>query len=281
MHLIANFLLVALVWACSHGPAVAADKPAKTVLVAVDLSSSTKDHRSDYLKYFRMILDTLDGGDTLLVLKITDRPASGESVVIGPLSYDTVDLTKNARKVRAQNMDNSLGALRAFEGLLNANQSAKPNEGETPIVEVTQSSVRLFDLYKADRKILVYLSDMLESSKITANFESVKPPFNQRAAEGVFEKIKRAGRVAKLDGVTIYVAGARDLNTDKGSPLIATARREAAKWFWTNYFAAAGAKLNDSAYAPDLLRFNEIECNTPGGCRNGFFAGERDKRSTK
>lgn len=281
MHILKNLAVATTVWACALGLAIAGDKPAKTVLVAVDLSSSTIAHRENYLKYFRTILDTMDGGDNLLVLKISDRPASGESVAIGPISYETIDLTKNARKVKGKNMDESLKALRAFESLLATNQAAKPNEGETPIIEITRSSVRLFELYKAERKILVYLSDMFESSRVTANFESLKPPFNRKAAEEVFKKVKREGRLAKLDGVRIYVAGAYELTTDKGNPVVAAARHEAAKWFWTSYFTEAGAKMNDSAYASDLLRFDEIECNTSSGCSKGFFVTERDKRTTK
>ena len=280
MHILNNLAMATTVWACALGLAIAGDKPAKTVIVAVDLSSSTIAHRDDYLKYFRTILDTMDGGDNLMVLKISDRPASGESVAIGPISYKTIDLTKSARKVKGQNMDDSLKALRVFESLVATNQAAKPNEGETPIIEITRDSVRLFELYKAERKILVYLSDMLESSRVTANFESLKPPFNQKSAEEIFKKVKREGRIAKLDGVRIYVAGARALNTDN-NPVVAAARSEAAKWFWTSYFTDAGAKMNESAYARDLLRFHEIECNTSSGCSNGFFATERDKRTTK
>ena len=274
---VARLLIVFwLVFASPSGGANTVDKPAKTVLVAVDLSSSTAPHRKDYLKYFRTILDTMGEGDKLLVVKISERPATGESLAIPAIEYETGSVLKNSHKIKAINLTHSLGALKAFEKLL------ATHVDETPILEVTQGIPRLLSLYKSERLVMVYLSDMMEYSRTTANFESTKPVFNRKAAEDAFSKLKRDGRIASLQGVTIYVAGARELESDKHNAVVAAARREAVKWFWASYFSASGAKLGENAYAADLLQFDALECNTPNdACRNGVFTQERDKRLTK
>lgn len=282
MHPVLKVLFGLLAVALTTATSLAADdRPAKTVLVAVDLSSSTVDHRSDYIKYFRMILDTIGEGDTLAVLRIASRPGAGASIEIGPVTIKPIGLTDNARRVKADNLKATLDAIRSFESLVATGTDTKANEGETPVIAVTQSSVRLFDIYRNERKVLVYLSDMLESASDTAKFESSRPPFNQKIAESAFKKIQQDQRIAGLKGVTVYVAGARDLKSDAKNSAIAGARTAATRWFWSNYFSAAGADLKSSAYGPDLLGFSAEECNTRQGCERGFFVSGRDKLITK
>jgi hypothetical protein len=236
----------------------------KIVLVAVDLSSSTKTHREDYKKYFRMILDAMGERDVLLVTKIMKQPSASESLAFPAIEYEEATLLKNRRQIKEMNLKKSLVAMKQFEMLVNDRA-----DDETPIIEVTQSSQRLFQQFKADRQIIVYLSDMMEYSKTTSNFESTKPIFSKTLAESAWAKIKKEGRVASLKGAKIYVAGARDAN-----PM----RMEAVKWFWANYFRDAGASLDVNNYGSDLVVFKE--CNSTGSCGT-VFQDQRDKRLAK
>jgi hypothetical protein len=273
----ASLSLVSFALAFSASPiSAAAERPAKTVLVAVDLSTSTKDHRQDYLKYFRRILDTMGEGDKLLVAQIAERPSTAESLAMKPVEYATGGLMENEKRVRLTNLEASLNALRSFEALL-----AQTVE-ETPILEVLRGAPRLFDLYKNERLVLVLMSDMMEYSKGTANFESRRPPFAQKVGDDLLARLKKERRIANLGNVTVYVAGARELKEDSAMPQLATARREAVKSFWTAYFNASGAALAPSAYATDLLGFDVLECNVSGGkCSKGIFVSERDKQLKK
>jgi len=231
----------------------------KTVVVAIDLSSSTLSHRTDYVKYFRMILDTMGGQDTLLVTRITSNPSAGESLAFAAVQYEEISMLKNRNRTKEENLRRSLDALHRFETL------SRETVEETPILEVTENCVRLFSKFPADRYVIVYLSDMMEHSAATS-FERSKPPFSEKAASAAFEKITNEKRIADLHGVKVYVAGARDEN-----PL----RLKAVKWFWESYFRTAGAYLDPNNYGPDLISFDE--CNTPGECGSIFKDG-RDKK---
>jgi hypothetical protein len=271
MKIVGQALVLIALSICALTNLYAADRPTKTVLVAVDLSDSIRlEHKEGFKKSFRQVLDTMGEGDKLLVVKIAERPATMDSLAMEAIEYGKsgwIDNDRDVRKVRAANLRKSLDALGKFEALL------KPTVKETPILEVLQAAPRLLSLYKSERTVIVMLSDMFEFSRTTANFENNKPPFSQKAAEEVFAKIKREGRIPDLKGVTIYVAGARELKDDEKTPVVAASRWGATKWFWTSYFSASGALLGPNAYATDLLRFDEIECNEPGGkCAIGIFA---------
>jgi hypothetical protein len=210
-----------------------------------------------------MILDAMGERDVLLVTKITKRPSAGESLAFPAITYDEMSLMKNRRRIEEMNLKRSLDALKLFENLI------KEDVDETPIIEVTQNSQRLFQQFKADRQIIVYLSDMMEYSKSTANFESTKQLFYSKPAEAALAKLRKEGRVAALHGVKVYVAGARDTDLK---------RKDAVRWFWTEYFKEAGADLKASNYGPELLAFDE--CNSAGSCGT-IFRDERDKKLKK
>lgn len=256
-------LLLAIVLGAVSFQSVFARSPNKIVLVAVDLSSSTKTHRADYVKYFRMILDAMGERDVLLVTKITKHPSAGESLAFPSVTYTESSVMTSRAKVKEMNLKRSLEALKLFEALL------KDEVEETPVIEVTQNSQRLLQQFKADRTIIVYLSDMMEYSKSTANFESTKPPFSRKLAEAALLKTKKEGRVASLKGVRVYVAGARDTDLE---------RKEAIRWFWAEYFREAGAELQPKDYGTDLVAFDE--CNSAGSC-GSFFRDGREKKLVK
>jgi len=211
-----------------------------------------------------MILDTLVEGDVLLVTRIMKHPSASETLAFKPLILEEGSLLKNRRQIQEEALKNSLQTLKKFEELVKERV-----DNETPILEVTQESARLFQQFPAAKRVIVYLSDMLENSKSTANFELTRPVFGKTRAEYVLQKVKKEGRIADLKEVRVYVAGARDADPQ---------RKDAVKFFWTAYFMEAGAVLSSSHYGSDLLVFDE--CNQTGSCGE-FFSKNRDQRLRK
>lgn len=236
----------------------------KVILVAVDLSNSTKPAREDYIRYFRMILDSLNGGDTLMLTKIIKHPSESASLT-GQLTLKSAGIMDNRTKVREQNLIDSIKLLQTFESLVKDTE-----ENETPIIEVTENARQILENTQQSRKIIVYLSDMMEYSTTTANFEAKKSVFDNAAVPKVLDKLVKNKRIANLLGVTIYVAGARDANP---------VRKEAVKTFWKEYFQRAGAQLDPNNYGSDLIAFNE--CNKPGTCGSFFTDGKDLKLRSK
>lgn len=236
----------------------------KVILVAVDLSSSTKPAREDYVKYFRMILDSLNEGDTLMLTKIIKHPSDSASLA-GQITLKSAGIMDNRTKVHEQNLMDSIKLLQTFETMARTTE-----DNETPIVEVTENARQILDNTKQSRKIVVYLSDMMEYSTTTANFESKKPIFDKTTVPKVLDKLTKEKRIANLQGVKMYVAGARDDNP---------VRKEAVKTFWQEYFQRAGAQLDPNNYGSDLIAFNE--CNQPGTCGSFFTEGKDLKLRSK
>lgn len=223
----------------------------KTVVVLADLSDSTHKHRDDYVKYFKVILDHLHPGDTLLVSKIIKHPTASPEVAIGPLQLPAVSVLDNERIMRVRARRAATQALDAFAELV------RQMDNETPILDVVAATPRLFAKFPAERKILVILSDMMEHTRAGPSFESRSEPFNQARADALFERLRAQRRIPLLEGVRVYVAGARD----------ADARRWAAvRSFWLRYWQTARAELID--YGQALLKFDE--CPMDRQCKPYF-----------
>lgn len=256
-------LLLAAVLFGSSGPGAAyADSP-KTVLVLVDLSSSTRPYRADYVKYFRIVLDSLGSGDTLLVGKIIKHPSAAESLAMPAIRYEAESFLKNRRRVQEMNIKRSLNALSAFQDMILI------NEDETPILEVLSSAPTLLANFPADRKIVVLLSDMMESSKATIDFDSERMPLTAKKAESTLKKLAAENSISNLKGVKIYIAGARDKDPKRFGIV---------KKFWGGYFSLSKASFDYDRYAQELLSFDE--CNQSHECLS-FFRDGRDARIKK
>lgn len=84
---------------------------------------------------------------------------------------------------------------------------------------------------------------MIEDSSLY-NFSKSVP--DENSDEEIVRSLRKDERIPELPGVKVYVAGARNLDVEKGIAI-----RE----FWKRYFAETGAELVD--YGPELLRFRE------------------------
>lgn len=211
----------------------------KTVLVLVDLSSSTTQHRADYLKYFNMIMAKINGGDVLLVTRIVKDP-SGESTVEVSQEFPVFSMFRDSeikykRKMREMKEDISSRVKRLLES----------QSKETPILDTLLQSERLFKTFTRDKKVIVVMSDMVEQSK---SYDFLKLSLTDKVIEQVAGTLKKEGKIPNLHDAVVYVAGARTRDVDKKNQI---------ESFWLHYFQDCGAVGSRDRYGAELLKFEE------------------------
>jgi hypothetical protein len=113
----------------------------------------------------------------------------------------------------------------------------------TEILSAVMLAQQYFDTIKANKKILIILSDMIE--------ESAEYNFKKRKIfpKQILERENEAKRLPNMDGVRVYISGA-SANTDK--------KFDEVKNFWIAYFNSVGATLLERDYcSSELLSFSE------------------------
>lgn len=234
--------LCVLVMAIGAPLARAAEERPKTIVVLVDLSDSTVNARQDYISYFKMILNSMRGGDRVIVGYIAKDPSNGPILRLNTVLPVRNQLMDNADGYKRKVRKKLNGALDGFTTLV-GEQSL-----ETPIIDVLQETQRWYASFPAPRKILVFFSDMKEYSAKGLKFEGRKFSLSAQKAHAEVEKLGSTGHIADLAGVKVYVAGARD----KDSSLVAQVQE-----FWRAYFEAAHADYEPVRYGSALLTFPE------------------------
>lgn len=218
---------------CRSGESAAA------VAVLVDVTGSTEDNH--YLQDLDKILNGLQGGERLLVLPVTARSAvEPVTFTLDVPAYHTwssnpITYRRQLKRVRQQ-------AVERMTDLLRRARSSQPGSG---IIDAIDQAEALLAAYPADRRVLVVLSDMIEQSAL-ADFSAL----DGSAVDRTLQKVSQQQRLPKLAGTRVYVAGITD-----GAIRMPPERVLAIKRFWSQFFAAAGAKL--VSYGPALLDFRD------------------------
>lgn len=241
----------------------AENKPNKTVIVMVDLSDSTEAHRPQYVKDFRRILDAMEDGDRLLVSRIIKHASDRDPLPI-ELTVEKPGWDSNSKIVGRKNAARKTLALLDFERIVSQ------TDKETPILEVMAKVPRWFSNHKNARQIVVVMSDMREHSTGQTSLEK-KGSTTPQMISATLDRLTRQGAIPDLQGVKVYVAGARDKDA---------ARLLAVRQFWSTYFERAKADFSVNRYAERLEAF--AECGGPqGACPGRYFqeGGEAALRS--
>jgi len=130
--------------------------------------------------------------------------------------------------------------------------SNTPTTPMTRILDAIEVTSRIFNGEEMkgipDRRLLIF-SDMIESSE---RYEFTRAGLSQRAISAIIQKDKQAGRIPKLSGVRVWIAGA---GAGGGSHLSGDQLR-GIEQFWLEYFRAAGAELVPTRYGSTLLNFS-------------------------
>lgn len=230
--LLALSLLAAALFGC------ATSRPARVVLVFVDVSASVKDSAA-YRDAWAKIVAALRPGDRLILAQISDRTYTDFRPMldcqIPRFSYwrDNKLVHDKQRQALQATLDTALDrSLRA------------PRSRKTDIFGALLEAEKIF---KGDRRqaTLILLSDMLEDSE-AYNFE--KQRFTDAFTRQAIADAARDGRLPDLSGATVYVAGASAQSTTRAYDI---------QKFWLAYTKAANGKFSRENYGPALMNFGE------------------------
>jgi hypothetical protein len=223
----------------------------KIVCVLFDLSETTNyyETRKNYLDNFKIILNTMQGGDAIYTSLITERSVSDITM---SLNFEFNNVTPKTDtelflKIAKKQTDSLFRTIRdsiiTSVNMVLLNPPKKINS--TEILSSLQIAERVFKSYPQQRKILVVFSDMIEDSK-QYNFEN--DILSDKNTLRIINNEKSANLIPDLANVKIYIVGAFHSNTNKYNRI---------KDFWLKYFKTTGASLQSHNYGASLIRFDE------------------------
>ncbi len=223
-------------------------KPSKTIVVLIDYSESVKDARQDYSDAFKKILPKIKLGDYLFLWKITElsemepKPLIDEDFPI-PLQGKNEYYTKRAIEEAEKEMKMKLDSIgKKVDIFLNSQEQLSK---KTAILGSLQIAEKVFKKDRKDKALLVIMSDMIEDSS-EYNFETEK--LSDKRISEIIANEKRRGRLPDLNGVEVYVVGAKAPSREQFYNI---------QNFWLRYFKECGANLSKENYGSALLSFNE------------------------
>lgn len=163
----------------------------------------------------------------------------------GWIEGDIEKRNKISKKILTQ-FDNCRGRQQAFmRSKLDETLAAafKAENSDVPrteiIVNLSRIVAPLLHTSKAERKILLLVSDMFENSDVTSFYSRNQVKVIDPVQE--LEKVKRADMITSFGGAEVYVTGAgwvSDLSGFRGSKVMDPIRN-----FWKIYFEASAATM--------------------------------------
>ena len=220
----------------------------KTIVVFYDRSKSTVVDRGVYAKAMAMVVAKLQPGDRLIM-----GPITGTSVrdfvtnidfslppPLPPRNSMTDREFEFNKSAKARAHEDSLGFARLNADIATA-LAAPSNADTTAILETMNIAEDIFAA-ATNRKILIVLSDMLESAAY--NFEKTDP--TEAFIKKEIARLTASQQLPDLKGVEVYVVGA---HADVPAKEAATER------FWQAYFGATGAIVGPGQYARVMHTF--------------------------
>jgi hypothetical protein len=244
MHAIRFFILSVLfivLWAnpARPGPLERLLYPDKARLIIVfpDVTRSVfEDDRVIYRRNYEDLLSRLRAGDRVVVAPISDRTLTSFAPVIDrEIPGAASGLAKEAILKRAGH---------ELEGAFDFLLKRAPKVNESRILDALNVGEQLIEGDR-NRKVrwMIFLSDMLEDSD-EARFEQEN--LSPARIKQIIERRKAHGTFPRLEGVRVFVAGARAKTTTKFFEV---------QTFWQEYTKAAEAMLKRGDYVRDGLRF--------------------------
>ncbi|MEW6213987.1 MAG: hypothetical protein AB1478_02090 [Nitrospirota bacterium] len=220
----------------------------KTVFVLVDYSESARNARQDYMDAFKKLISRINIGDHLFVWKITElsemeiKPLIDEDFPFPPPSPNEFYRKQAIAKAEKELKEKLKDIEKKVQSFLNSEEQLAIR---TAILGSLQVAEKVFTKDRRDKSILVIMSDMIEDSS-EYNFEREKLSDKRIAEIIATEKAKK--RLPVLNGIKVYVTGARIPNREKFYNI---------QNFWLRYFKECGANLSKENYGSALLNFDE------------------------
>ena len=219
------------------------------VCLLLDLSGSTQNMtvRKMYAEAAHKVVRALEPGDALIAGRITQMSLSEPEFCVQHVFKKFTPSINNPLYARAEKkaflkrtQSDKDSLLRQIDAtLFDFSKKIK----RTEIMGAIRVASRVFRNYGLKNNILVILSDMIEESNYY-NFK--KENISRRRIEQIIQREKRLGRLPKLNGVKIYVAGANE-----------EGRYANLRKLWKAYFEASGAHFKPENYGSILIRFHK------------------------
>jgi len=210
--------------------------PPRTIMLFIDMSLSTIKDRENYKNYMGLVVSKLRPGDKLTVCKIIDLTIA-DFTPIYQTEIPKFDFWKDNRTLHEKLVQ------QIHQNLIVAVDSVLDSRERIANSEIINSFL-ICEQYmrnKSGRKTLILLSDMLECSN-EMNFEKEKISVDY--VERSIKNLKVKGRLPKLNGLEVWVAGAYAKNTEQYF---------AVQGFWNRFIEEAGAV--QKSYSHALLEF--------------------------
>jgi len=205
------------------------------VLVMVDFSLSARQDLPEYQKHLRVILNEMPPNGRLVVGKIAEKTESEFTPFI-----DETFPNESFWRTNPLDVEEERESIRKrFDARCEEAFRDPALSRYTDVVSALSLVNQVFPDSK--RRVLVLLSDMLHSS---TDFDLEKAEITDEFIEATVDMLKRQDRLPRLDGVEVYVAGARAPTEE---------RYRAVRRFWLRVFQETGAQLK--SYGHPLLNF--------------------------
>jgi len=222
--------------------------PSAIVFSLFDVSGSTQGAiRERYLKDFKGILATLQGGEQVMGDLITSNSLATSSYPVqGSIPvYSVMGKNKMAyEKERSTTLKNLEEVARKL-----VLQPPTSSRG-TDIINAMRAADKVFNGHgaSADRKALIVFSDMIEQSN---SYDFAVENLTTQRIQQIVDAEKKNG-LPNLKGVTVWVAGATAATSGgiDGDKILDIQN------FWVAYFSACGADLSGQRYAGTLINWS-------------------------
>ncbi len=210
--------------------------PPRTIMIFIDMSLSTIKDRENYKTYMGTVVRKLRPGDKLTVCKIIDLTIA-DFTPLYQTEIPQFDFWKDNRTLHDKLVDQiHSNLIAAVDSVLDSRERIVNSEIINSFLICEQ-----YMRNKSGRKTLILLSDMQEcSNEMNFEKETITGPYVERSIKNL--RIK--GRLPKLSGVEVWVAGAYSKSTEQYFAI---------QGFWTRFVDEAGAVLKSYSHA--LLEF--------------------------
>jgi hypothetical protein len=214
-------------------------------VVLLDQSASVRADRPIYENAVRDLLQIVREGDRFVMAPITESSGADFRISIDhtlPPPFRAQTWLEEPVRYRRELQQHERQVQEARERLIREAGELITRDANAARTAIFESVRVVAPLMTADdrRDVLVVLSDMLEDSN-AADFEA-RPP-DDRFTEREIARQRAAHVLPALTGVTVCAAGVVSSPPERAASV---------ERFWRAYFAAAGARVADGAFARTL-----------------------------
>jgi hypothetical protein len=200
---------------------VFAKEPNTHILACLDVTGSTERDRRENIKAILKIMDSLKPGDSIDVMLISEKTFNDPEYLLNAKMPSKTGYFKEH-------------ALRAKRSLIREFRAKAEKLSEsrcaTSIIDGVYLFTELVKESQAERKVLVLLSDMIQTA------QNINSDTLSKKGKSIISELKADGLIPDMKGIDVYVMGASTygMNLTQWTSL---------KRFWVKYFSAAEANL--------------------------------------